>query len=615
MSFMFNPLPYDDPYAINHIKLKEATINGVVKGTEEIAIALLEDLVKKNHSSLLLDGYISASFDDLMEALKAVAEEKGLGFHALSMTELYKSEEEINTMTAQSLPLNYEDDPVLLFGKIYRGVMDDFIDPEKLSKTEELLKQDGIKVIYGQGSSAKILRDKGESIAYVDITPKVCTIRSRNAEYKNIGDQESRPFRALMRRNYYVDYEVTVKNRRELLLNDLIDYYIMGSDPTCFYMVDQDGFNDIMETLVEYPFRAKPVYLEGIWGGEFIRKVRKIPMEAASNLAWIFDFIPMEVSVVVDVNGEKLDIPFQTFMHKEGLKLMGEKAYREFDGYFPIRFNYDDTYHSNGNMSIQCHPYEDFVIENYDEFGRQDEGYYVVATGHGARTYLGFKGDGREFLELAKESEVNHRDIDYKQYINSVQSIPGRQVMLPAGTIHASGRNQVVLETGSLTIGSYTYKVFDYNRREKDGTLRPIHTKNAEKVLHFERDSQWVDENVAIEPILLDEKEGYAEYIVGKTDLMYYETHRIEMNQGVSYEGTNNNQFTVFSVVDGEEVKVYSKSNPDFCYTANFLDIIVIPATITDYVIEAKGYQPVVIYKVILRDGYSRYLDQKYWSR
>ena len=69
-----------------------------------------------------------------------------------------------------------------------------------------------------------------------------------------------------------------------------------------------------------------------------------------------------------------------------------------------------------------------------------------------------------------------------------------------------------------------------YNRKDKDGNTRPIHTKNAEKVLHFERDSQWVKENIAIEPILIEEGEGYKEYVVGRTELMYYETHRIELD-------------------------------------------------------------------------------------
>ena len=346
-----------------------------------------------------------------------------------------------------------------------------------------------------------------------------------------------------------------------------------------------------------------------------IRNVRGSPKEIAGNIAWIFDFIPMEVSIVVDVAGKAVDFPFSTFVQKKGREIMGQHCLEEFDGYFPVRFNYDDTWHSNGNMSVQVHPDEDFVIENYDEFGRQDEAYYVIATGHGAKTYCGFSGNGREFLEMAKASETSHEMVDYQKYINWVDSVPGRQIMLPAGTVHASGRNQLILELGSLTIGSYTYKVYDYNRKDKDGNTRPIHTKNAEKVLHFERDSQWVKENIAIEPILIEEGEGYKEYIVGRTELMYYETHRIELDTHAAYHGQNHGQFTVITVVDGEQVKVYSKSRPEFCYTANFLDIVTIPADIDDYVIEAQSYQPAVVHKVILREGYSRYKNPDYKNR
>lgn len=375
------------------------------------------------------------------------------------------------------------------------------------------------------------------------------------------------------------------------------------------------ALNDLLKTLIQYPYRAKPVYLEGIWGGEYIRKIRHIPEDISGNIAWIFEFIPMEVSIEVAVGDEVIDMPFYTFVQKMGCEMMGEKAYEEFEGYFPIRFNYDDTWHSNGNMSIQVHPDEDFVIDHYDEFGRQDEAYYVIATGHGARTYAGWKGDGREFLELAKKSEKDHSDIDYQNYVNSVPSVPGRQIMIPAGTIHASGRNQLILELGSLTIGSYTYKVYDYNRKDKDGNVRPIHTANAEQVLHFERDSKWVDDNIAIEPIPVSKTDEAAEFTVGKTDLMYYETSRVEIEKGGHYEGHNNGQFTVLTLVDGEEIKVYSKSHPEFSRNQKYLDIVTIPATIEDYVIEAKGYQPVVVHKTYLRDGYTRYKDPKYKNR
>ena len=91
---------------------------------------------------------------------------------------------------------------------------------------------------------------------------------------------------------------------------------------------------------------------------------------------------------------------------------------------------------------------------------------------------------------------------------------------------------------------------------------------------------------------------------LGKTDLMYYMTKNVFMDTNAKAEFSNNGQFTVLTLVDGENVRVYSKSNPDFYYDQKFLDIVVVPASITDYVIENTGYQPCVVHKTMLKEGY-----------
>ena len=75
-----------------------------------------------------IDGYVSALFDPLVSAVEAELESKGKKVLCLPMEALYKTEEEIHAVTAESLPLNYEEDPVLLFGRLYCGTIDDLID-------------------------------------------------------------------------------------------------------------------------------------------------------------------------------------------------------------------------------------------------------------------------------------------------------------------------------------------------------------------------------------------------------------------------------------------------------------------------------------------------------
>ena len=181
-------------------------------------------------------------------------------------------------------------------------------------------------------------------------------------------------------------------------------------------------------------------------------------------------------------------------------------------------------------MSVQVHSGHDYNVLNYGEHGRQDESYYVVATGHGAKTYLGFREDAdpKEFIELTKKSEKDGISVDYRKYINSVDSVPGTQVMIPAGTIHSSGRNQVVLEIGSLTVGSYTYKMYDYLREDLDGTRRPIHTYHGEKVLRAERNTSWVNEN------MVQKSEKYAAVKVGRSTVSENMICFISVSEGLN---------------------------------------------------------------------------------
>jgi len=89
---------------------------------------------------------------------------------------------------------------------------------------------------------------------------------------------------------------------------------------------------------------------------------------------------------------------------------------------------------------------------------------------------------------------------------------------------------------------------------------------------------------------------------------MYYQTSRVELKTNGSYKSKNNDQFTVITLVDGEEIEVYSESNPNFKFTQKYLEIVVIPSAITDYVIINKGYQPAVVHKTYLKPDFEKYI-------
>lgn len=619
MSFMYNPFPFDDPKPVNRPELSEKTIKAIVSGgTPAVVKSFAQPIIKRAESGnvvVAFDGYATADWKQFLNLLARECKAAGVEFKSIDQNaECFKSGEEIDAMIDPLLVWDTDVDPTLLYGKIYKGGYEGILNEDKTSAFVEKVKslKDGkgcVIAVYGYGCLIPRLRDLYDVKCFFDLTPKTSILRIRRGEYANIGKERPDLINRVIRRCYYCDFEMAVGNRRELLRNGVPDYFVLSDDPQNVQLLPFEAFSDICAQLVKYPFRAKPCYLEGVWGGSYMKKLRNLP-EKMRNAAWVFDFIPMEVSVVVEAGSEKLDINFCTFVCKEGENLMGKDCVEKFHGYFPIRFNWDDSYHSTGNMSIQCHSGSAFNRENYGEFGRQDESYYVCVTGHDAKTFIGFRDDADipQFFKDIEAADKEHKPCDYLKYVNYEESKPGLQVMLPAGTIHSSGRNQVILEIGSLTIGSYTYKMYDYLRLDFDGKQRPIHTRLGEQNVAQHRRASVIHDPQSPDYIVQKPRQaasgdGWREMILGENDLLYFSLRRLEFEKECPQD-TCGDRFHVLALVDGDKVRVRSVSHPERSFEMEYLDIVCVPADMGEYVIENLGKEPIMVHKTMLRDGF-----------
>ena len=615
---MYNPFPFDDPRPVNRPELSEKTVKSIISGGNQNVVkkfvATLADRAAKEGVVVALDGYTTANWTVFVNLIARECCLLGLGFEAIDANAAtLKSGKEIDAIIDPLLIWDTKIDPTLLYGKVYKGGYQGLMDEvrtEAFKKAVPASRQAGkISVVYGYGSLIPELRELYDVKVFFDLTPMKSMLRIRRGEYSNLGKERPGIINRTIRRCYYCDFECAVRNRHELWENNVPDWYVLDNDPQNLQLMPFGTFSDICAQLVKYPFRAKPCYLEGVWGGSYMKKLRNLPDEMR-NAAWVFDFIPMEVSVVVEAGDEKLDINYCSFVHKEGVKLMGEDCVKKFEGYFPIRFNWDDSYHSTGNMSIQCHSGGEYNVKNYNEFGRQDESYYVVVTGHDAKTFIGFRDDADipQFFRDIEAADTEHKPCDYMKYVSYEESKPGLQVMLPAGTIHSSGRNQVILEIGSLTIGSYTYKMYDYLRLDFDGKQRPIHTRLGEENVRQDRrysvihDSE-SPEYIVQKPRLAASGEGWEEYILGENPQVYFSLRRLEFEKKCEQD-TGGKLFHVLTLVDGDAVRVRSVRHPERYFDLQFMDIVCVPADMGRYVIENLGREPVMVHKTCLREGY-----------
>lgn len=606
MSFMFNPTNYRDPEAINRIDPSGLPMECMITGS----MAVAQSIMKSGARTIGIDGYSTAPYDVLIHLLGQVYAANGLSATFISTDSLWREE---RTLTAElnrlCMPDGVDKDPTQLYGKLFNGTYEDLMDQAAIEALESRIKENrrkgnAILIVYGAGALCERFANLYERRIWMDVVPLRAILNVKEGKYLNIGTKEVFTYKQTTRRCYFVDFYVALTNRMRLLSQSDIDDYVASSIPEKMVLLPISLVQAIFKRGLEYPFRCKPVYLEGVWGGYYIKRLRNLP-KSMKNCAWSFDFIPMEVSVEYQIGDTKIEFPFYTLVQSMGEALMGKESVAHFGRFFPIRFNYDDTFHSNGNMSIQCHPVRSYIRRENGEFDRQDESYYVVDIAQGAKTYIGFQ-EGvtkEEFFSEIQRSEKEHTPIDYDRYVHSVKSVPGMQFMLPAGTIHASGRNQLILEIGSLTVGSYTYKMYDYVRPDLDGTPRPLHTYHAQQVIQMDRTASMVEKELIQTSTTLRKGEDWEEFIVGRHPLIYFELRNIRMI--TRYRDDTKGRFHVLSLVDGEHVLIRSLNNPARFFEQKFLDIVVIPADMGPYeIINLTRGTTVTIHKTLLKDGF-----------
>ena len=284
-----------------------------------------------------------------------------------------RSSNEIEALVADCLPQDRNIDPELIYGKLFNGSIEDFIDFRKVDGFISELNPEAKTVIYGHGCLLEQFIKIATKTIFIDLTPKDAAIRINQGKYTNIGCKENLDFDSMARRTYFVDVEIISKIRRNAIAKNMIDTYILESCQGQYTSIDPSALRIMLNEICMKPFRPKPVYIDGVWGGQFIKKIRHIPDQVASKVAWSFELIASEASVAFEVNSQYLDIPFVTIMDMVGKDLIGEKLFSRFNGYFPIRFNYDDTWHSNGNMSIQCHPTDEMARRIHGDYAGQSE--------------------------------------------------------------------------------------------------------------------------------------------------------------------------------------------------------------------------------------------------
>jgi len=155
-------------------------------------------------------------------------------------------------------------------------------------------------------------------------------------------------------------------------------------------------------------------------------------------------------------------------VEKEKECLVGKANYERFGNEFPLLVKFIDAHR---DLSIQVHPNDKVAHQLGHERGKT-EMWYVMESAPEAKLYNGLRQPitPEQYREMVADSTICDA---LAQYLVK----EGDCFFIPAGRIHAIGGGCYLAEIQQTS--DVTFRIYDYNRRDKDGHLRQLHTKEA----------------------------------------------------------------------------------------------------------------------------------------
>jgi len=470
-----------------------------------------------------------------------------------------------------------------VFGVITKLRMHDFFETAKIEHLKKKQTKTNLTIYFGIGAS--LLVDNPDILIYADMARWEIQLRMRKNLVDNIGvNNRQESIEEQYKRAYFVDWRVCDELKKDLLTN--LDFVLDTNTPSDPKLATGNAIRGALTQATTQPFSVVPYFDAGPWGGQWMKEKFDLDRNT-TNFAWSFNCVPEENSLLIEFSNANFEIPSINVVFYKPLELLGPAIYNEFGAEFPIRFDFLDTM-DGGNLSLQVHPVKEYIMEQFGMTYTQDESYYIIDAGDDAFVYLGTndKINPNDMLDDLKRSQSEGHIFDAEKYVTKWSAKKHDHFLIPAGTVHCSGKDCMVLEI-SATPYIFTFKLWDWGRLGMDGRPRPISIEHGQKVIQWDRTSDWTRNNLINQFEEISCGDGWIEEKTGLHDLEFIETRRQWFNCKVFHN--TENTLNVLMIIDGEQAIIESPTDAFDPFIVNFCEAFIVPANVGEYTVKPTG--------------------------
>lgn len=475
-----------------------------------------------------------------------------------------------------------------VFGVMNALKFTDFIEEDKAEKLRaEIGAAKGVICVMGVCAS---LVASGDLTVYLDLARWEIQRRfARGATNWNTDNAQANKL-AKFKQGFFVEWRMADRHKRNVMKT--ADYLLDTNDTAEPKLVSGEGWRKGLKTFASRPFRLVPYFAPEVWGGQWMKEVCGLD-KSEKNYAWAFDGVPEENSIFMRFGNVRVEVPSIDVVFYRPAQLLGNKVHARFGDEYPIRFDFLDTM-GGQNLSLQVHPLTEYIQHTFGMHYTQDESYYILDCEDNTHVYLGLKENVDKDKMLADLEKAQRGECEFpaEKYVNKFPVKKHDHFLIPAGTVHCSGSDTMVLEI-SATPYIFTFKLWDWSRLGLDGLPRPVHINHGKHVIQWDRDTEWVKKNLVNRFEQIKKEEGFTEERTGLHEREFIETRRMKITGKATVKAEDS--VTEANVVDGKGAIIESPTGAFEPYEVHYAETFIIPASAGDYTVRPLDGEVTII--------------------